>query len=286
MTVFKALRPDQWIKNIILFAALIFAGQLQNRTSFLLSIFAFVAFCLVSSAVYLLNDIIDRENDQLHPQKKLRPIASGRLSVKFASMIIFVLLVLCLVVSIRLPAGFGLIIVAYFLLNVAYSLKLKKIVIIDVLTISIGFVLRAYAGGIAIDVPVSQWLVLCTMLLALFLAVSKRRHELILLGNNSTHRASLMEYSIPFLDQIIAIVTTSTLVLYIFYCLSPEVKAKLGVSHLELSIPFVIYGIFRYLYLIYQKGEGGDPTQSYYNDLSLLISVLLWAVTVVLLIYL
>jgi 4-hydroxybenzoate polyprenyltransferase len=282
-----SMRPSQWVKNFLIFAGLIFSQNFFSPAFFFKSFFAFLLFCGISSSVYILNDILDLKQDKLHPTKSKRPLASGELSVSFALTFSLFLGVICVVLSFLLQMNFGLIVVIYFLLNLFYSLYLKQLVILDVMCVAAGFVLRALAGAVVIEVVISSWLVVCTILLALFLGFSKRRHELILLENNATqHRRILAEYSPYFLDQMIAVVTASTVVAYAFYTLSPEVMEKLGTRYMDLTIPFVLYGIFRYLYLIHQKKEGGRPTRMLLTDKPILINVVLWLIAVFLILYL
>jgi 4-hydroxybenzoate polyprenyltransferase len=245
----------------------------------------FALFCLVSSSVYLFNDIVDYKRDQLHPGKSKRPIASGRLPRSTAGIAAVLLFVGAFAVASQTMNRSTLLVLGlYAVLNVLYSMFLKHVVILDVMAIAAGFVLRAVGGGIAIDVPISSWLVVCTILLALFLGFGKRRHELASLDKIAMeHRRSLEHYSTYFLDQMISVVTASVVVAYTFYTLSSEVKEKLGVHHLEISVPFVLYGIFRYLYLIHKKEEGGSPSRIIMTDLPMLIDVVLWLTTVLVL---
>lgn len=276
--LWSALRPPQWVKNLVVFAAVIFARRYHDLDKLVLAGVAFVCFCLISSAVYLINDLFDRSGDRNHPAKKDRPIASGRVSTTAALVTAFVLGLVGLSVSVVvLEPLFLAVIGGYILLNLAYSTALKHVVILDVMTIAGGFVLRAVGGGLAVDVPISSWLLLCTTLLALFLGFGKRRHELVLLGDRADeHRGILTEYSPYFLDQMIGVVTASTVVAYSFYTLSTEVQEKLGTHKLFLTVPFVLYGVFRYLYLIHQRRVGGNPTRVLLTDRPLLLTVLLW----------
>jgi 4-hydroxybenzoate polyprenyltransferase len=259
--LFHSLRPEQWTKNLIVFAGLIFGLELFNPRAVGRTVAAFVVYCALSGVVYVINDIMDREADRRHPLKARRPIASGALSPALAGGVAFV--------------------------QSFYSGPLKHIVILDVLTIAMGFVLRAAAGAVVIDAPISHWLIVDTMLLALFLALSKRRHELVLLADGATgHRPILGEYSPYLLDQMISVVTASTLVGYIFYCISPETVQKFGTDMLGLTIPFPLYGIFRYLYLVHRREGGGSPSQMLLNDRPLLVCVALWVLAVVVIVYL
>lgn len=278
--VFLALRPKQWVKNVFLFAALFFARRFTDPTALLHAATAFAAFCLVSGAVYLMNDVTDREKDRLHPKKKLRPIAAGKVSVPTAigASIGTACAGLALAWTIR-PAFLHLTLF-YALMNVAYSFYLKKIVILDVMIIAFGFVIRAYGGAVAIDAPFSSWLLLCTIMLSLFLAFCKRRGELASLGKGAEkHRSILLHYSPAFLDQMISVTTASTVMSYALYTSSPETVKRFGTDSLQFTLPFVLFGIFRYLYLVHQRQRGGDPTTAVLSDGPLLVNVLLWALS-------
>jgi 4-hydroxybenzoate polyprenyltransferase len=280
-----SLRPHQWTKNLVVLVALAFSKHLFDGDAVALAGAAFLAFCALSGAVYIVNDLVDRERDRLHPVKRSRPIASGALRVPAACVAVAILLAAGLVASKALGAGFLLCALGYLALNLAYSLGLKDVVILDVLAIAIGFVLRAVAGAFAIQVVFSDWLLVCTILLALFLALAKRRHELVTLPDAAGHRAILAEYSPYLLDQMIAVVTASCLTAYAFYTLAPETVAKYRTDRLALTIPFVIYGIFRYLYLVHRKEQGGSPSDALLTDRPLLLAVALWAASIVLIVY-
>jgi 4-hydroxybenzoate polyprenyltransferase len=280
-----ALRPRQWVKNVFVFAALVFAGRLTDPTSLLRVGGAFCVFCVLSSAVYLINDVRDREADRRHPHKRRRPIASGEISPGAASAASVVLAVAALFAAFRLASGFGMVAAAYLVLNLGYSFGLKKVVILDVMMVAAGFLLRALAGALVIDVEISRWLVLCTGLLALFLGFVKRRQEITALEGGADTRPILREYSLPFLDQMIAVVTGATVVAYSLYAFSPEVAQKLGTTHLGLTIPFVLFGIFRYLYLVHQRGVGENPTLVVMTDVPLILDVSLWGAAVVIALY-
>lgn len=281
-----SLRPEQWTKNLFVFAGLIFGGRLLDRQEVLLAVAAFVIFCALSAAVYLINDVADRDADRRHPLKRTRPIASGELPVAVAVAAAAVLGIGGLVAAFMIHTEFGIVAVAYLFLLLGYSLALKHIVIIDVLTIAVGFVLRAVAGAVVVLVPIGPWLLVCTILLALFLALSKRRHELVLLGDGAIeHRPILEEYSPYLLDQMIAVVTASTLIAYSVFAISAETAERLGTTRLGLTIPFVLYGIFRYLYLVHLKRGGGSPAAMLLTDRPLLACVALWAASVVVLMY-
>jgi 4-hydroxybenzoate polyprenyltransferase len=281
-----SLRPAQWTKNLLVFAGLIFAVKLFDPAAVLTASEAFAVFCGLSSVVYLVNDVADRESDRQHPLKRRRPIAAGTLSVGVALAAAAVIGAGALGAAFSLGWRFGVISTAYLALLALYSGPLKHIVIIDVLTIAIGFVLRAAAGAVAIDVDVSHWLFVCTILLALFIALAKRRHELVLLADSAvSHRRILGEYSPYLLDQMIAVVTASTVIAYIFYTISPDTIDKFGTEWLGLTIPFPLYGIFRYLYLVHRREGGGSPADLLINDRPLLGCVLVWVLAVVLIIY-
>jgi 4-hydroxybenzoate polyprenyltransferase len=281
-----SLRPHQWAKNLVVLAALIFAVRLFHLPSVISAGEAFVLFCLLSGAVYLINDLVDLERDRLHPVKSQRPLASGRLSESVARGAAAVLVVGGLGGSFALGTSFGLTAFLYFGLMVSYSLFLKNVVIVDVLTVSFGFVLRAVAGAVAIGVDFSNWLLICTMLLALFLSLTKRRHEITLLADGAVeHRRILGEYSPYLLDQMIAVVTASTVLSYALYTQSTETVFKFGTDRLVWTLPFVLYGVFRYLYLVHQRDEGGNPSLVLYNDRPLLAAVGLWTAAVIAIIY-
>ncbi len=283
--ILSSMRPGHWVKNLIVFAALIFAQAYTEPDKIILTLAAFAAFCFGSSAVYIINDIFDRENDKKHPVKSKRPIASGAVSIPGAIVAAIILFLLSLAFASYANLLTVLALLVYIMLNLAYSAFLKHLVIIDVMSIAAGFVLRAIAGGFAIEVPISPWLLVCTTLLALFLGFGKRRHELGLLSAEAVnHRKSLENYSMPFLDQMISVVTASTVVAYAFYTLSPEVVDRFGTAWLSATIPFVLYGIFRYLFLIFHKEMGGNPTKLMLADKPLLVCVLLWLMTVLIVI--
>jgi len=279
-----ALRPHQWTKNLLVFAPLALSKHLFEADAFLSASLAFALFCGLSGTVYLINDLADLERDRLHPKKRLRPLASGALSVSAARAAAVLLGLLCLGLSALLGGAFLATAAAYVALNLLYSYALKHVVILDVISISLGFVLRAVAGAVAISVHFSDWLVVCTLLLAVFLALAKRRHELVTLAGTD-HREILAEYSPYLLDQMIAVVTASCLMAYVFYTLAPETVEKYRTDRLAFTIPFVLYGIFRYLYLVHGKEEGGSPTDLLLTDRPLLADVALWAAALVTIVY-
>jgi 4-hydroxybenzoate polyprenyltransferase len=280
------MRPKQWIKNGFVFTALIFSKNIFIPEMTLRVTAAFFAFCLISGVVYIVNDVFDLERDRIHPTKKERPIASGRLSVLAALYSATVLFISTLVVAFYSSPPLCVMLLLYFLLNVAYSKKLKEIVLIDVFSIAAGFVIRVFSGAIVINVFISSWLVICTILLALFLAFSKRRHEILVLERLAVdHRKILSEYSTPFLDQMISVVTASTVVSYALYTMSEETVAKFNTQKLIFTVPFVLYGIFRYLYLVHQKDGGGNPTIHLLTDIPLILNILLWILVASIIIY-
>jgi 4-hydroxybenzoate polyprenyltransferase len=282
----RSLRPEQWTKNLIVFGGVLFGQRLFDIHSVLYASAAFVVFCALSGVVYLLNDVADRDADRRHPLKRHRPIASGDLSASAALVAAAIIGIAALTVSFLLRTEFGFFAFAYVALLALYSGPLKHVVIVDVLTIAIGFVLRAAAGAAVIAVPISNWLLFITILGALFLALSKRRHELVLLVDDATsHRPILQEYTPYLLDQMISVVTASTLVAYAFYTVNAETVEKFHTTRLGLTLPFLIYGIFRYLYLVHQKEGGGSPAAMLLNDRPLLACVALWALAVALIIY-
>jgi len=286
--LFRSMRPRQWTKNVFIFAALIFSQNFFHQPFLLKSFIAFLVFCILSGCVYILNDLIDLEQDKIHPVKSKRPLASGQLKPSAAIISFIVLLVLSSGIAVAfLNLPFIITAAAYLLLQIIYSTVLKHIVIIDVFSIAAGFLLRVIAGAEVIEVTFSTWLLFCTILLSLFLALSKRRHEIILLEDNAIHhRKILFEYSPELLDQMISVVTTATVIAYILYTVSEDTIRKFGTDNLKYTVPFVLYGIFRYLYLIHQKSEGGSPEKVLLNDRPLLYGVLIYGLTVCFILYL
>lgn len=280
------MRIQQWIKNFFIFAPLIFSGHLFKVNDFLLTIAGFFVLSFASSAIYLFNDVVDMEKDKLHPEKSQRPIPSGKLKPSVAIFTFLVFAILSLAIAYVINPYFGLIVFIYMVMNILYSFWLKQLVILDVMTISVGFVLRVIAGAIIINVPTSEWLIICTMLLSLFLGFSKRRSELVLLESfANAHRSVLTHYNSHFLDQMIGIVTASTVMSYALYTISEETIIKFGTKNLIYTVPFVLYGIFRYLYLVHKKQEGGNPTQAVLTDIPIIVNVLLWVLVSSIIIY-
>jgi 4-hydroxybenzoate polyprenyltransferase len=284
--VLISLRPRQWAKNIVFFAALIYSQNFFNPYLLSVTLAAVFVFCVASSSLYLINDCLDIDRDRKHPVKKLRPIAAGRLPVSTSILIAGVLMAWSVVMAFVLNRNFFYLLTVYLLIELAYSAYLKKVVILDILCIASGFLIRVLGGAAVIDVPISSWLLICTTFLSLFLALGKRRSEMVLLDDDAReHRQVLSEYSLSFIDQMITIVTASTIFSYVLYTLAPETVHKFNTQNLEYSAIFVIYGIFRYLYLIYQKKEGGAPERILFSDKPLLINFILFALVVIAVIY-
>lgn len=270
------LRPRQWVKNAFVLAPLLFSGRATDPGTIARAVFATACFCLLASGVYALNDVRDREADRLHPGKRNRPVASGRISVRAALLAGAVLLVSACAAAAMLDPSLGLVAAAYVVLNIAYTLRLKDVVILDVFLISAFFLLRLLAGAVAISVRPSIWLLLCGGLLALYLGFAKRRHELLMLANDSTgHRSVLAFYGPEFLDQMSVVLLSVTIVSYIMYTLNSQTAMLVGSEVLAYSTVFVLYGVFRYLYLVHQKGRG-SPTETLLTDPSLMITIVLW----------
>lgn len=269
------MRPSQWYKNLILFISIIFSFNIKNLEMWSIAIFAFVIFCLLSGGEYIINDIIDLEKDKKHPKKQKRPIASGRLRLNYALISAIILIVGGITASYFINIPFMILSISYVLLILLYSFRLKHLIIVDLLVISIGFVIRAIAGGVAINVFISPWLIVCTFLLALFLAIAKRRHELVLLGDEGkNHRKILSEYSTNVLDQMMSIATAALIISYSMYTFLSNNY------YMMLTIPFAIYGIFRYLVLVHTSNFGGEA-EMLFKDKGMQICIILWGVTAI-----
>jgi 4-hydroxybenzoate polyprenyltransferase len=281
------LRPKHWIKNVVVFAPLIFAKGLFDTSQVLISLRAFVAFCLTASAVYILNDIADAESDRAHPEKKNRPIASGAISHATALTLFVLLLGGTAFLCAAMQTKFVAVIIAYFLLNVAYSFRLKEVLLLDVFVIAAGFMLRVLGGAYAISVQVSSWIVLCSMFISLFLGFAKRRGELVNVegAESGAPRRVLMLYRVEFLDQMLTISAAGAVIAYALYTVAPRTLATFGTENLIYTTMFVIYGVFRYLYLIHSGARGENPTNALTSDLPIIISGVLWVLTCVYLIY-
>lgn len=285
----KTMRPKQWVKNVFVFAAIVFDRQLLNPAALLNTIFATIAFCLVSSAVYVINDLVDIEKDRQHPTKCKRPLPSGQLSPKVALAAAIGLPVVCIPAAFVFNVALGIILTAYLGLQLLYSFYLKHVVIIDVMAIATGFVLRVAAGVVVIEVArFSPWLYVCMTLLALFLGVGKRRHELFTLGEDAnSHRASLEHYNLELIDQMSVVVTSAAIMAYSLYTFSaPNLPRIDGQPLMMLTIPFVLYGIFRYQYLIHVRQEGGTPEDIVLGDLPFMVDMGLYGISVLVLMYL
>ncbi|MDO8685023.1 MAG: decaprenyl-phosphate phosphoribosyltransferase [Armatimonadota bacterium] len=281
LNIIRCIRPKQWTKNLLVFAGLLFTLNSRHPASDVLKVvLAFVIFCLLSGSVYLVNDVLDAEKDRKHPKKRYRPIACGKVSPRVAVFLAVALGAVSLAAAFRLDFFFGLVTVAYLLLSTSYSFVLKHLVIVDVFSIAAGFVLRAAAGALVIHVTISEWLLLCTTLLALFMGLAKRRNELVTLDNNAgEHRKILEEYSPALLDQMINVTAACTIVAYMFYTFLSR-TGEGSHRYMMMTIPFVIYGLFRYLYLVHSKNLGGSPESVVIEDKPLLVNIILWMVTV------
>jgi 4-hydroxybenzoate polyprenyltransferase len=287
-TLIQQMRVRQWTKNTVVFAGVIFAHQFTDLPDLARSAAGFVSFCLLASAIYILNDLVDLEVDRVHPKKRFRPLASGRISRATAWIWGIVLLLAGGGLAVLLGSRFAQVAAGYLLLNICYTLVLKRVVMVDVLAISIGFVLRAVAGVAVLREPVdlSPWLLLCTFFLALFLAVSKRRHERVLLRDQAEHhRKTLLEYPPELVDQMIPVVTAATVISYSIYTVSPGTTERVGGPELVYTVPFVVFGVFRYLYIVFRRKEGGSPAETLLTDLPILANVLCWMLVVVWILY-
>lgn len=281
------MRPRQWTKNVFVLAPLVFAQSLTDRKALAAAAVAFAAFCMAASAVYLFNDLRDREEDRNHPLKRLRPIASGRVPVAAAGAAAAVLAAGALAAATSLGGSVAAIVALYLALNALYSLGLKTVAILDVLILSLGFVLRVLGGGEAIGVAVSAWLLLCTIFVSLLLVVAKRRHELILLAEEAADQRRVLDHYSPLLlDQMMNVVTAGSVLAYALYSISPETVERFHTQYLVYTIPFVLFGIFRFLYLVYQSTSDLNPTESMLKDVPFMANMLLWGGTVLGIIYL
>ncbi len=289
--IIRMLRPEQWTKNFVLFAGLLFAGGLGTRTLVLHAAGGFFAFCALSSATYVFNDLMDVKRDREHPIKKRRPLAAGDLPVGLAAAIAVVLAALGLVWAYKLHLNFGLVAAGYLALQVLYSLVLRNMVALDVMAIAVGFVLRAVGSvevlkGPAPHTELSPWLLVCTFFLALFLGLGKRRHEVLVLGEDAgRHRPVLKHYPPPLIDSLFGVVTASTVISYTIYTIWPGTVAKVGGTGLVYTVPFVVYGVFRYFYLMFATGAGGQPSRALLSDVPLAVNIVLWVLVVAFVIY-
>jgi 4-hydroxybenzoate polyprenyltransferase len=287
LLLFHSLRPRQWIKNGFILLPVIFAQQLFDPVKVLASIQAVAVFCSLTGTVYLFNDYLDREEDRRHPVKRLRPLAAGLISPSLALNTALLLLLVSFLWGFYVGKGFFFILLMYLGLQLLYNFWLKDVVILDVFCGAGGFFLRVAAGSVVVRAPMSRWIIICTILIAMFLVLSKRRYELIALGKVEAgkHRKVLAQYSPHLLDQMIAVTTGGVLLSYLLYCTAPETVQKFHTEHMIYTFPLVLYGIFRYLYLIYRKQEGGTPERIILSDHPMLAAVLLWLVFSVLILY-
>lgn len=280
------MRPQEWSKNLLVFSGVIFSRSLTDINNLGISLLGFAVFCAASSGVYLFNDLCDLKQDREHPVKRNRPLASGMLNANLARFAMVSLFAVAMIGALQLNGSFALVISVYLVTCLAYSLKLKDIVILDVILIASGFVLRAVSGAVLIGVEASEWLVLCTSMVALLIGFGKRRHELVLLDDDAgNHRASLSDYSVEFLNSIMNICAGAALLTYALYTRADETVARVGSNGMLVTIPFVVYGIFRYLFLIHKRQAGGDPVQILFRDRPTMVNLLLWILTVGLVIY-
>lgn len=294
LAIIQLVRPTHWTKNLVVFAAVVFSPAkivMAQPNVLIAAVEGFISFCLISGAVYAMNDILDLSADRLHPKKKTRPLAAGRITVFEAIAVALIFAGVGLSWAFLLSTRFGIIVSAYLLTNVVYSAGLKRMVILDVMLLSAGFVYRA-VGGVAIvenflsEIYLSYWLILCAFLLSLFLALAKRRREIALLGDAAAaHRASLANYNLQMIDQVLSALTAATLVSYSLYTISDDTLAHYGTRDLFWTIPFVAYGLFRYLYLIYGRNEGGDPAGLLLRDKPTLMNVMLWVLVTAVIVY-
>lgn len=278
LSVVRAVRPRQWTKNAVLLVPLVFAKGVVREGLLLQSLLAVVAFSALASGVYLVNDWVDREKDALHPEKKHRPIAAGHLPFGLVATLVAVLWGVAAALGWRLGEGFLGVLAAYLLLQVLYTLALKSLVILDVMAIALGFIFRVVAGAVAIDVVVSNWLFLCTLLGAFFLGFAKRRHELSVLNETAaSHRANLQDYSLPMLDQMMAISAASVILAYGLYTMSAQTLEHVGNDRLKYTVPCVIYAVFRYVFLVHKRGAGGSPEKVLLSDVPLILTAAAFA---------
>ena len=282
----RLIRPEHWIKNLLVFVALFFSFSF-DRNAFYQATLAFIAFSLFASSIYIINDIFDKEKDRLHPLKRKRPIASGKIRIWQAIIIALVLIVLAVLLSYFISEKLLLIGIVYFVLNLSYSISLKHIPIVDTMIVALGFVLRVMAGAYAIDVSISHWLLLCTFFISLFLAFGKRKHEMSILDlqGERKHRKSIAEYTEGFISQMLAITAGISVVFYSLYTIDPSTVSRFGSDNLIYTTPIVVFGVLRDFYLLYNKNDGGDPVNIFSKDLPLILDVVAWIVAVLLIYY-
>ena len=274
---FRLIRVSHWIKNGFVLAPLVFARQFEDVQLCIQAGWAFLSFCLLASAVYILNDLCDREEDAQHPDKRERPLASGAVGVNEAAVLIGLLMIASLVIGWYQSMQMLGVLLFYLGLSVAYSLGLKHVAILDVMAIAAGFVLRILAGALAVNVPLSHWLVLCTIMISLFLGFTKRRAELVAMKESAENtRKVLQDYSVAFLDQVIPMVTAATIICYALYTVDGRTVEMFKSRAMLLTVPCVIYGLFRYIYLIYHQHKGQDPTYALCHDVPTIANLIIW----------
>jgi 4-hydroxybenzoate polyprenyltransferase len=278
---FKLIRPKHWVKNFFVIAPLIFTLKFMEIKSILLILKAFISFCLVASSIYILNDIVDKNNDKIHPKKKFRPIASGNISISRALFIFLFIFSLSCIFAFLINLRVLGVILLYFFINILYSFKYKKVVILDVFFIAFGFILRIYAGSFAINVNISHWIILTTFFVSLFLGFGKRLNEINLLSEKNNHRHVLRFYSKDLLNNFLIITSTLTIISYALYTIDPRVISKFGTDNLIYSVPLVVFGVFRYLYLVFQEKKGGDVAETVMRDLWIIFTCLIWCTFII-----
>lgn len=286
-----AMRPQQWTKNLVIFAGLVFSQSLDNGMLVWKSVEAFVVFCILSGMIYIINDIADLEKDRLHETKRLRPLPAGKLRVNEAAVFVAIVSIAALVVSFFVGVKFFVVAVVFFLFNILYSFLLKRVVLLDVLSISLSFLMRAIAGVEALNaidesIELSPWLLICTLFLSLFLGFCKRRHELMSMADASAHREALGEYTPQLLDQLVGMTASGAVFSYSIYTIWPETVEKFGTTNLLYTIPLVLLGVMRYLYLVYRQDKGGSPSDLLLTEKFLLIDVFAWVMLVIAIFYL
>ena len=280
LSILSTFRPHHWVKNLIIYAPVFFSGRFTQANLMYKATLAFICFCIISSAIYIINDVCDKSEDQWHTNKRRRPIANGDISSHTAIAMSIILIIIGLSLTAFLNRFVLIYLLAYIIINIAYSLVLKHIAIIDVLTISLGFVLRILTGGVAVSVEPSYWLVLCTVMISIFLGFTKRRVELVSVTNEQNNsRPVLNDYSVTFLDHVISIVTGATILAYALYTVDQHTQKLLGTNSMFLTLPFVIYGLLRYIYIIYHLKKETEPVDTLIRDIPSVLNFLLWAVT-------
>lgn len=286
MPIIKSLRIKHWVKNLFVFSGIMFSQNIFVIPMLIDISLTFIAFCILSSSVYIINDLADIEKDRHHPVKCKRPIAAGELKKSSAVMVVLILISIALIMSYRLGLNYFLLAMIYIFVQIPYSFHLKHLVILDVFCIAAGFFIRVVAGAVVINVEMSSWLIICTIFLSIFLGLAKRRHEIEILDDIAVnHRKVLLDYSPYLLDQLMMITASATVVCYALYTTSQITIAKFGTKKLIYTIPFVVYGIFRYLYLVHIKGKGGNPENILVEDIPMFVNIALWILTIGIILY-